>query len=123
MEEKTEISYPYLFNGKKYRCPGDVIIIKKLDFARKKLALPNSKSIETALEHPYRGEVIAVGDGFICGLQETQPPKVNIGDIVYCRESREKELLLETDEGMRKFYVITEADIYLVQEKNASLKK
>jgi len=123
MEAKTEINYPYIFKGKKYRCPGDIIIIKKLDFARKNLALPDSKSIEAALEHPHRGEVIAVGDGYICGLPTTQAPKVNVGDIVYCREYREKELLLETDEGMRKFHVISESDIYLVQEKNSSLKK
>lgn len=133
MEEKKVI-YPYGYgdanNLKEGRCVGDRIIIRPLGIMVKKLAehLDFNKAsendiFEAALEHPFKGEVVAVGDGITSGIEGMKPPSVNVGDIVYYGRKGNNRFRLNFGLGMEELFVLREADCIWVEKKSKKVTK
>jgi len=125
MTEKKVTNYPYSFNGKNYRCVGDDIIIRVLKPKLRPLVtaewttLSEKDLYDAALEHPYQGEVIAVGDGKVSGVVGMEAPKVNVGDIVFYNRVGNTILKFQVDTGkeIEYFLVIRESNCILIQQK------
>ena len=121
---ETQNNYPYEFGGQKIRCVGDQIIVRKMGV----MVHPINKDIKDfekrneqdqwaiALDHPFKGLVVMVGDGRVSGT-EMQPPTVNIGDVVFTKRPLSERIRLDVGAGIEQLYVIREYDCQIVVSK------
>ena len=116
--------YPYEFGKSKIRCVGDRIIVRKMgvmvstinenvkDFERR----TEKDQWDIAIDHPYKGQVVMVGDGKISGI-EMNPPTVEVGDVIYSQRPFGNRVRIDTGEGIEQLYVLREADCDIVISK------
>lgn len=128
MEEEKTVKYPYGYKDKEGRCVGDRIIIRPLGFMVRPLAKDmdiekvSEKDLWAAsLEHPYKGEVVFVGDGITSGIEGMQPPSVNVGDIVFYGRKCDNKFMFDVGNGMERFFVLREADCIFVEKKSKKI--
>ena len=123
MTEKKVTNYPYKFNGKNYRCPGDKIFIRPIPPKMKgnieiDLNLINDKDLLAfSEEHPFIAEVVAVGDGIIAGLEGMKPPQVKVGDIVLYDRNVKAKVKINLGQGVEELCLIYEHNCYFIQQK------
>jgi co-chaperonin GroES (HSP10) len=117
-EKKTD----YKTNNK-LRCVGDRIIVKPISINLKtELVMDWNKMSEAdqwafALEHPYQGEVVMVGDGKRFDGLGFDVPDCKPGDIVLYYRNAGVPLKFNFGEGMQDYMVIRESNIHLVIRK------
>ena len=118
-EEKTE----YQKIVKSLRCVGDRIIVRPIDPKLKsKLVtdfykLSEADQWDVVDEHPYKGEVIMVGDGKRFDGLGFDVPDCKPGDIVLYYRNAGIALKYDFGDGMKNYLVIRESNIHLVERK------
>lgn len=121
---KKEENYNCKVQGVNSRCVGDRIIIRPLGVLVPKLYETvddiEKRSTEDlysmTIDHPFKGEVVFVGDGYTSGIEFTGAPKVSIGDVVLYDRKSTNILKLDVGNGYENFTVIREANVHFVLE-------
>ena len=115
----TEVKEDYKKKQSRLRCVGDRVIVKLKETAVKELALGVDVKDKhaIALEHPYQGVVIKVGDGKMFDREGYNPIDLNPGDIVYFDRVNYPPLMYDFGDGMQNYLVIRESNIHLVERK------